>query len=142
MGLLSWLGIGNAAGNGLSTVAKTVNDIVSQWVTNPAERAEQVDKILQAAQTDVASARTFATAYPGDTGFSAFADGVNKMIRPALAIGVIGGLYGWWRLPDVSHLPDFYATLGYSVIGFYFGVVSVVDDLPRGVAKLLTAIKG
>jgi len=140
MSILSWLGIGTA--NGLANTAQTVSNVVGQWVSNPEQRQAEIDKIMAAAQSDVNSARQFGNAMPGDTGFSAFADGVNKLIRPCLAIGVIGGLYGWWHLPDISHLPDFYATLGYSVVGFYFGVVSVVDDLPRGIGKLLKVIKG
>lgn len=140
MSFLSWLGIGTA--NGLANTAQTVSDVVSQWVSNPAERAAQVDKIMTAAQADVQSARQSFNALPGDTGFSAFADGVNKMMRPVLAVGLLGGIIGWWHLPDVKAVPDMYISLAYAVFGFYFGVVSVVDDLPRGVAKLLTAIRG
>ena len=140
MGLLTWLGF--SSGAGLARTAQTVSDVVGQWVQNPAERAAQVDKIMQAAQSDVASARQSFNALPGDSGFSAFADGVNKMMRPVLAVGLLGGVIGWWHLPDMTHVPDMYISLAYAVFGFYFGVVSVVDDLPRGVAKLLTAIRG
>ena len=140
MGLLTWLGFSSSAG--LARTAQTVSDVVGQWVQNPAERAAQVDKIMQAAQSDVASARQSFNALPGDSGFSAFADGVNKMMRPVLAVGLLGGVIGWWHLPDMTRVPDMYISLAYAVFGFYFGVVSVVDDLPRGVAKLLTAIRG
>jgi len=140
MGIMSWLGFGTA--NTLANTAQTVSDIAGKWISNPGDREIEVNKVMQAVQSDVQSARTFGNALPGDTGFSAFADGVNKLIRPCLAVGVIGGLYGWWALPDITHLPEFYSTLGYAVVGFYFGVVSVVDDLPRGIAKLLTVIKG
>lgn len=142
MSLFSWLGIGNAAGNGLSNVAETANDIVGQWIQNPAERAQQVDKIMEAARSDLASARNFDNALPGDTGFNSVADGINKLIRPILALGIIGGLYHWWPLPDLSKVPDWYITMGYSVFGFYFGVVSVVDDLPRGIGKIIKLIRG
>ena len=89
MSLLSWFGIGNSAGNGLANVVTAANDVASQWISNPGERAAQVDKIMEAARRDVESARNFGGAMPGDTGFSAFADGINKLVRPVLAPGVV-----------------------------------------------------
>lgn len=140
MGLLSFLGF-NAA-NSAGQVAKSVSDIVGQWVENPAERATQVDKIMAAAQADVASARKFGGAMPGDTGFSAFADGLNKLVRPVLAVGVIAMLYSVLPIPDFANVPSWVVTLAYAVFGYYFGVISVVDDLPRGASRLLKIIKG
>ena len=142
MSLLNWLGIGNSAGNGLANVAQTANSIVSQWIQNPAERAAQVDKIMRAAKDDLASARNFDNSLPGDTGFNAIADGINKLVRPLLAAGIIGGLYHWWPLPVLTTLPQWWIMLAYSVFGFYFGVVSVVDDLPRGIGRILKLIRG
>jgi len=141
MSLLSWFGIGNSAGNGLANVVTAANDVASQWISNPGERAAQVDKIMEAARRDVESARNFGGAMPGDTGFSAFADGINKLIRPVLALGVIGILYHVLPLPNLANAPEWVKALGYSVFGFYFGVVSVVDDLPRGIGKLISIIR-
>lgn len=140
MGLLSWLGFGGV--KAAASTAETISSIASQWIENPAQRQQFITQVMDSYNADVRNARSFGNALPGDTGFSAFADGVNKMIRPVLAMGVIGGLYEWWPLPDIAHLPAFYSTLGYTVIGFYFGAISIFDDLPRGVAKLIKVIRG
>ena len=50
---------------------------------------------------------------------------------------VCGGIV----MPNSANAPEWVKALGYSVFGFYFGVVSVVDDLPRGIGKLISIIR-
>ena len=142
MGILSWLGIGGSTTQNVSALAKTANDIASQWINNPEQRQAEIDKLMAAAETDLASARSTYNALPGDTGFSAIADGINKLVRPVLAIGVIAILYHWWPAPDLSKVPGWMQSLGYAVFGYYFGVVSLFHDLPRGAGALIKLIRG
>lgn len=142
MSILNWLGIGSSATQGVNTLAQTADSIASKWISNPAERQTEVNKLMQAAQTDLESARSTYNALPGDTGFSAFADGINKLVRPILAVGVIAILYKWWPAPDLSKVPAWMQSLGFAVFGYYFGVVSLFHDLPRGASTLIKIIKG
>lgn len=146
MGFLSKLGIGpQDAAQAVSDVVKTGADVVERWL--PSEKAKHdmalEDLGAQAKNTQEARAYDPRTEIQG-TGWLATAgqignamiDGLNRLIRPGVAILLIGSTFGLWDVHVTTTDP---VVLGWTeaVVGFYFGVRTVVYDIP----KLLAAMK-
>lgn len=146
MGLLSKLGLGpTEAAKAVTDVVEAGADIVERWL--PSEKAkhdmqlEDLDaqaKHTQEARvydprTEVTGTGWLATA--GQIG-NAMIDGLNRLIRPGVAILLIGSTFGLWDVHVTTTDP---VVLGWTeaVVGFYFGVRTVVYDIP----KLLKAMK-
>lgn len=146
MSILSKLGLGPK--DAAETVVKTaegVADIVERW--KPSERAkhdmaredlgDQRTAAQEARAYDPRSSATSGSILGGISDIiNVSVDATNRLIRPGVAVLLIGGTFGLWDLQVQTADP---VVLGWTeaVVGFYFGVRTVVYDIP----KLLVAIK-
>ncbi len=89
---------------------------------------------------DVDSARGFAMPRGGSTWFDSLVDGLNRLVRPVVTIWVFGGVSGAWRLPDMTKVDPFWASIFLVVLLFWFGGRLLLKDLPAGLAKMALAV--
>lgn len=141
MSLLSKLGIGPK--DAAETVVKTaegVADIVERWKPSEKAKHDMREETLGNEAKYTADARTYEPKTTGSdtvsTWVNVFVDALNRLIRPAVAILLVGATFGVWDLHVTTTDP---VVLGWTeaVVGFYFGVRAVTQDIPR----LLAAIK-
>ena len=137
--------VGSAAkflfGSGATSPVETVAKVADEFKFTAQEQAE-------AAAAGVAGARQYEPSHmPGVTpiaqqGFIFFflewvlrllnllVDAVIHLIRPWVTVQLIGGLFGYWQLPDVSGLHPFYVSMIDVVLVFWFGARVITKDLP------------
>lgn len=92
---------------------------------------------------DLASARAMLSTmndYSGQPPFVAiinvFIDAVSRTIRPGVTIWVIGGLSGWWSLPDIEKVSPEWMQVFWVIITFWFGGRVFMKDLPKTLAAI------
>jgi hypothetical protein len=146
MSILSKLGLGPS--DAVKAVTDAVNagaDVVERW--HPSEKAKHdmnaEDLAATAKNTQEARAYNPTSTVAGGgllatiaNATNVFVDAVNRLIRPGVAILLIGSTFGLW---DVSVTTNDPVVLGWTeaVVGFYFGVRTITNDIPR----LLLALK-
>jgi hypothetical protein len=141
MSLLKKLGLGpKDAAEAVVETAEGVADIVERW--KPSEKAKH--DMQRETFSDEAKATDEARQYdPRTVGTNVFSewvnvgvDALNRLIRPGVAIILVGGTFGLWELRVETTDP---IVLGWTqlVVGFYFGVRAITQDLPA----LLKALK-
>jgi hypothetical protein len=140
MGLLSKLGLGpKDAAEAVTEIAEAGADIVERW--KPSERAKH--DMGREKFGDAVSATEQARQYePRTTASDTFSTWINvvvdaiiRMIRPGVAILLIGATFGMWNVSVVTNDP---IVLGWTeaVVGFYFGVRAITQDLPSLILAL------
>jgi hypothetical protein len=146
MSILSSLGIGPSEAVKAATDAVNAGaDVVERWAPGVSKQHDMAAADLAADAKNTAEARTYnPTTTVAGTGLLAnitntvnvLIDALNRLIRPGVAILLIGGTFGFWGLRVTTTDP---VVLGWceSVVGFYFGVRAVTRDLPA----LLVALK-
>ena len=143
MGVLSSIGkgvkaaLGFGGGSSGKSMATEVADIVERWA--PSEQAKHA-MLTELAALDM-SAQDSARKHdqPQNSGIpiiDALVNGLNRLIRPGITIGIIGGLIGWWRLPDPGVADPMFWRYGEIIIGFWFGSRTLFKDLPAAVKYL------
>lgn len=134
MGLIStvfgWLG-------GNKDIVKDVADVVQDYkpgVVTEHKMDVETTKVEDASQD---SARKYDAPQVNDR-FNNFVNGLNRLPRPILAFWAIGILVGLLPIPAaVSTAPPLILNIIWTVIGFYFGIRTVSQDIPT----LIKAIK-
>lgn len=125
-GLLSLFGVGSG-----TNVVKQVTDVVKDYrpgeVTKHEMNVEQT-KVEDASQD---SARKW-EGYASDSDlFNKIVNGLNRLPRPLFALWAFGVLVGLFPIPAVlSTAPLIVLNIIWTVIGFYFGIRTVSQDLP------------
>jgi hypothetical protein len=140
MGILSKLGIGpKEAADAVGSVVDKAADTVERFKgSDRQDHAQQRENFGDAAKaTDDArkyDPRTTGTQFISEV-VNVSVDALNRLIRPGVAILLIGGTFGMWDLAVTTTDP---IVLGWteSVVGFYFGVRAITQDLPRLLAAL------
>lgn len=72
----------------------------------------------------------------GKSGFDTAVDCISRAIRPGITMWIIGGLIGWWQLPDMRLIDPFWKQVFWIVLTFWFGGRAIARDIP----KMLLAI--
>ncbi len=122
LGLLAKAATWFFGGGGAETVAKTVD----KATYTAEERAGDDAK-------DLESARAFAapTGQPGL--INQLVDAANRLIRPGVTLWLCGGFIGWWSLPQVEIVDDFWRNTLVLILSFWFGGRAILKDLPAAV---------
>lgn len=143
MGVLATIGnfLFGAGAKGAVTLAQGVNGIVSQYVPTLENKEGFTKDLITLVNQDNASARAFGAPGVHNTAFDALVDGINRLIRPWVAVMVIGAWCGWWRLPALAALPAFEQQLVWLVVTFYFGGRAITKDVPQALAYYFNAVK-
>lgn len=141
MSILKKLGLGpKDAADAVVETAEGVADIVERWKPSEKAKHEMKRENLKDEAQYTQEARSYDPRTTGTDKFSewvnVFVDALNRLIRPGAAILLLGGTFGAWDLQVQTVDP---VVLGWTeaVVGFYFGVRAITQDLPR----LLKALK-
>jgi len=133
MGLFSK--IGELIGGGATAPIKAISDIVGKWVPDVETRNNLEKELGEQYQAATASARAHDT--PMQSGdnpvaqiFDSLVNGVNRLIRPTITIGLFGGIIGWWNLPKLDNVDPMILVYGETVLLFWFGGRALFKDLP------------
>lgn len=84
---------------------------------------------------DLASARAMQSA-PTSGRFDSFVDGVSRLVRPGVTLWLCGGFIGWWTLPDVKTISEYWQNVFMIVLTFWFGGRAILKDLPQAIRML------
>jgi len=142
MGVLASIGKGlgmmfGIGGGRDKSIVTEVADVVERWA--PSEEAKHgmmmdLEKVYHQSQ---ASARAHDS--PLKSGLpiiDALVNGINRLIRPAVTVGLIGGLFGWWPLPQPNTVDPMYWRYTEIVVTFWFGGRALFKDLPAAIKYL------
>lgn len=139
-GKIFGVGVG-AAANGVIDAAGKAADIVERWAPSAEKKAELQLQIAKSIDDSVAAARAYDPRGTTATWFDSLVDGLNRLVRPVTAMILLGCLFGWWQLPPPNSIDPEYWKLGEAVIGFYFGVRTVIKDIPASIAAARGALR-
>jgi hypothetical protein len=84
---------------------------------------------------DLGSAREM-TAPSHDSGFDILVDAFSRLVRPGVTFWMIGGFIGWWTLPRIETISDYWQNIFMLVLTFWFGGRAVLKDLPAAVRSM------
>lgn len=140
MSIFSKLGIGpKEAAEGVGKIVDKAADTVERFKGSERQDHQFARDNLGDQTKATADARTYDPRTTGQNVVSEWinvvVDALNRLIRPAVAILLLGGTFGMWNLAVTTSDP---IVLGWTeaVVGFYFGVRAITQDLPRLLAAL------
>lgn len=143
MGILAKVfGVGaGATANGIVDAVGKASDIVEKWAPTLETKVKLQEEIAQNIEASVQAARAYDPRGSVSTWFDSAVDGLSRLVRPVTAICLIGALFGWWHIAPPADLDPRIYTMAEAVIGFYFGVRTVIKDIPAGIAAIRGAMK-
>ncbi len=121
---------GSTSGKSVAeTVAETVDNYAPGQVTQHKMQVEDV-KVGDESQ---AQARQFEPKASGlSDWWNLFIDGLNRLPRPLFALWAFGELSGLLAVPPgLNTLHPIVLNIIWTIIGFYFGIRTVSQDLPK-----------
>jgi hypothetical protein len=130
--LLRLFGFGGEKG-----IVEQVSDTVERWNPGPVKEHEMNLEQLKAEDASQDSARKAPEASSHEGIFNRVVDGLNRLPRPLMAFWAIGELTG--LLPQPTHLNTInpiVLNIIWSVVGFYFGIRTITQDLPKLIQAL------
>jgi hypothetical protein len=131
-----WGKIGKALGGGGMSVIEKGADIVERWAPGVEKKHEismEIDKVIN---DSVAAARAHDVGHVGNTMLNDIANFTNRMIRPTVTFGLLGGLWGWWSLPTTQMVEPIVLGWVEIVLVFWFGGRMMLKDLPAAILYL------
>lgn len=129
-------------GQAVVNVAKGVDDIVDRHVATVENKEAFTTEVLGLVQREQQTAAAFAAPGVHNTAFDALVDGINRLVRPVIAIAVLGAWFGWWRLVPIDTLGAEYQFYVRLVVTFYFGGRVLTKDVPQAIVYTWTRIFG
>lgn len=141
MSLLKKLGLGpKDAADAVIETAEGVADIVERWKPSEKAKHDMHSAEMEQRAKFTEQARAYDPRSEAQDKVSSWinvgVDALNRLIRPAVAILLVGATFGVWDLRVTTADP---IVLGWTelVVGFYFGVRALTQDLP----SMLKALK-
>lgn len=113
----SWL----FGGGGVEKVA----EVADKAFHTEQERAEKD-------QQDLESARSMQMFSHGSW-FDILVDGLSRLVRPGVTLWMVGGFIGWWPLPKVETISEYWQSVFMLVLTFWFGGRAILKDLPQAI---------
>jgi len=130
-------GLFSGSKSGKSTV-ETIADIADNY--NPGEVTKHKMEVedVKVGDDSQASARTFDPTAESTDWFNRLIDGLNRLPRPLFALWAFGELSGLLATPaSLAMMNPVVANIIWTIIGFYFGVRTISQDLPKAVDSWL-----
>ena len=128
--------VGGFFAGGALASAQSVSDIVAKWVPDAEARANLEKELGEQYELSQQSARQHDAPMQGASWFDSLVNGINRLIRPTITVGLFGGLFGWWDLPEIKDMDPIYQLYGETVLLFWFGGRALFKDLPAMIKYL------
>jgi hypothetical protein len=68
--------------------------------------------------------------------FDILVDAFSRLMRPGMTTWIIGGFVGWWPLPKVDEVSEYWQNIFLLIITFWFGGRAILRDLPAAVRMM------
>lgn len=140
LGKIFGTGVGTAA-NGIVDAAGKAADIVERWAPSAEKKVELQQEIAKGIDDSVQQARAYDPRGTTATWFDSTVDGLNRLVRPVVAFTLMGAIFGWWNVTPPAHLDPRIYSFGEAVIAFYFGVRTVIRDIPSAITAVRRAAR-
>ena len=121
MSFFSGLGKWLFGGGGVEKVA----DVADKAFHTAQERSQEDQK-------DLESARSMQLFTHGSA-FDILVDGLSRLVRPGVTLWMIGGFIGWWPLPKIDDISEYWQNIFMLVLTFWFGGRAILKDLPQAI---------
>lgn len=118
------------------TVAKDVSDIVDRWAPSAEHKQEMSEQVHNAIAAGVAQARAADTPTQRPGFLNDLADGLNRLVRPVITFTMIGGLYGWVKLPTTGSVEPVVLYWIGGLFTYWFGTRMLFKDIPDAILYL------
>jgi hypothetical protein len=114
---------------GGSSSAEKALDIADKAIDTSQERSERDTQ-------DLNSARQFAGVSNQPGAINQIVDAANRLVRPGVTLWLIGGFAGWWVLPRVEVISEYWQNVFMIILTFWFGGRAILKDLPAAVKMM------
>ena len=115
---------------GNTNIVKQVTDVVDNYKPGQVTKHKMDVETTKVEDASQDSARKFDAPVMDDI-FNRIVNGLNRLPRPLFALWSFGVLVGIFPIPAVLHTaPALVLNIIWTVIGFYFGIRTVSQDLP------------
>ena len=112
-------------------VVKEGADIVERWAPGAEKKHEMAADIDRRIEAAVDNARQHDTRIGNVRGtFNDIVNGINRLVRPTITIGLVGGVMGFWELPKTDEIDPIILGFTETVLIFWFGGRALFKDLP------------
>jgi hypothetical protein len=111
---------------GSTGTAEKVLDVADKAIDTAQERSERDTQ-------DLDSARQFAGVSGQPGAVNQLVDAANRLVRPGVTLWLIGGFAGWWVLPRVELISEYWQNIFMVVLTFWFGGRAILKDLPSAI---------
>lgn len=108
--------------------AEKVMDMADKAIDTQQERAERD-------VADTTEARLM-TAPSHESWFDVLVDGMSRLVRPGVTFWLIGGFIGWWELPKIETISEYWQNIFMIVLTFWFGGRAILKDLPSAIKAM------
>lgn len=68
--------------------------------------------------------------------FDVLVDGFSRLVRPGVTLWLVGGFIGWWTLPRIETISEYWQNIFMIVLTFWFGGRAILKDLPGAIAAM------
>lgn len=126
---LSWV-TGGVVKAGTAAITE-ISTVVEKWYPGAEKNHEMAQEIAAMYMKSQESARGHDTPmWSGIALLDGMVNGVNRLIRPGVTIGLVGGVMGWWQLPAPEGIDPVYFHFTEITLLFWFGGRALFKDLP------------
>ena len=143
---MGWLGkvFGTLFGGGKGVVEQ-ISDVADKWNPSPVTTHNMAIENATVNEAGVTSARAMQPQLIGDGRFSVFIAGWNGAMRPMFGtwafVILVGASLGMIQSTGFQQLDPVSQELVRTIIQFLFGVRIISQDIPRGIAATIKAIR-
>lgn len=113
---------------GLGKVVEKGVDMLDKAVDTQQERSERDS-------ADLREAREMAAPSHGSW-FDVLVDGCSRLVRPGVTLWLVGGFTGWWALPRVETISEYWQNVFMIILTFWFGGRAILKDLPGAIRRM------
>lgn len=109
--------------------AEKIADVADKAFHTEQERAQE-DAV------DLQDARQFAGVSNGPGLFNNLVDAASRLVRPGVTLWLVGGFVGWWTLPRIETISEYWQNVFMIVLTFWFGGRAILKDLPAAIRTM------
>lgn len=117
-------------GGSVTKVIESGADIAERWFPGDEKKHEMAMEIDEAIAGGVAAARLYAPTTGTTTWVDSIANSLNRLVRPVTTFGFLGGLFGFWDLPQTGDVDPMVLYWIGGIFTFWFGMRTLVKDVP------------
>lgn len=125
---------GAGGSDGGKSIVQEAADVVDRFHPSPVKEHEMAVEDVQVGDASQSAARSMQFQSSGTDWFNKTVDGLNRLPRPLFAFWAFGELAGILPTPPgINAMNPIVLNIIWTIIGFYFGIRTISQDLPKAV---------